>query len=75
MIQWENVNGKQLLNLREINEEILPKMAKRLHVKGDYYELCLRMLEEKAEALGITPFKIRTEEELLWEIAQMKKRK
>ena len=75
MIQWENVNGKQLLNLREINEEILPKMAKRLHVKGGYYELCLRMLEEKAEAFGITPFVIRTEEELLWEIAQMKKNK
>ena len=42
MLQWENANGKQLLNLREINEEILPKMAKRLHVKGGYYELCLR---------------------------------
>ena len=50
-------------------------MAKRLHVKGGYYELCLRMLEEKAEAFGITPFVIRTEEELLWEIAQMKKNK
>ena len=22
MLQWENANGKQLLNLREINEEI-----------------------------------------------------
>ena len=75
MLQWENANGKQLLNLREINEEILPKMAKRLHVKGGYYELCLRMLEEKAEGLGITPFVIRTEEELLREIAQMKKEK
>ena len=50
-------------------------MAKRLHVKGGYYELCLRMLEEKAEGLGITPFVIRTEEELLREIAQMKKEK
>ena len=75
MLQWENANGKQLLNLREITEEILPKMAKRLHVKGGYYELCLRMLEEKAEGLGITPFVIRTEEELLREIAQMKKEK
>lgn len=75
MLQWENANGKQLLNLREINEEILPKMAKRLHVKGGYYELCLRMLEEKAEGLGITPFVIRTEEELLREIAQMKEEK
>ena len=64
-----------LCYLREINEEILPKMAKRLHVKGGYYELCLRMLEEKAEGLGITPFVIRTEEELLREIAQMKKEK
>ena len=63
-----------LCYLREINEEILPKMAKRLHVKGGYYELCLRMLEEKAEGLGITPFVIRTEEELLREIAQMKKK-
>lgn len=75
MVQWEKAEGRQRPNLREINEEILPKMAKRLHVKGSYYELCLRMLEEKAEALGITPFVIRTEEELLWEIAQMKKRK
>lgn len=45
-------HGKQLLNLREINEEILPKMAKRLHVKGGYYELCLRMLRKKQRVLG-----------------------
>lgn len=73
MLQWERADKKQQLSLREINEEILPRMAKQMRVKGGYYELLLSMLEEKAEALGITPFEIRTEEELLWEIAQKKK--
>ena len=37
--------------------------------EGDYYELLLRFLEQEAEAAKITPFQIRTEEELLLEIA------
>ena len=65
------------LPLREINEKLLPKFARKLKAKeGDYYEMLLRFLEQEAELANISPFKIRTEEELLLEIAEFwKKRK
>ena len=65
----EKMAGRELL-LREINERLLPRFARKLKIKeGDYYELLLRFLEQEAEAAKITPFQIRTEEELLLEIA------
>lgn len=75
LIQWEMSGGKHMISLREINEEILPHKAKHLHVKGGYYDLLLRMLEEKADTLGISPFAIRTEEELIREIAEKKRKR
>lgn len=65
----EKMAGREL-PLREINERLLPRFARKLKIKeGDYYELLLRFLEQEAEAAKITPFQIRTEEELLLEIA------
>ena len=56
-------------SLREINEKLLPRLARKLKVKeGDYHALLLHYLEKSAEEVGITPFKIRTEAELLREI-------
>ncbi len=55
--------------LREINEKILPKMAKKLKRKeGDYSAVLISFLERNAEAFEISPFSIRTEEKLLREI-------
>ena len=72
----EKMAGRDL-PLREINEKLLPKFARKLKAKeGDYYEMLLRFLEQEAELANISPFKIRTEEELLLEIAEFwKKRK
>lgn len=62
-------------SLRELNETILPKLAKHLKVKdGGYYDLLTALLERLAERQGISPFRVRTEEMLLLEIAaKMKK--
>ncbi len=56
--------------LREMNESLLPRLARRLRVRGgDYHKLLLAYLEAEAEAAGISPFQIRTEEDLLLQIA------
>lgn len=61
-------------SLREWNEKLLPNLAKRLQCKEDGYDaLLIRLLERLAEEAGISPFQIRTEEELLREIAAGKK--
>ena len=57
-------------SLREINEKILPKLAKKVKAKDeDYCEILLRFLEKIAEAAEISPFKIRTEAEFIQEIS------
>ena len=56
------------VSLRELNEEILPALAKRLDVKGDYYELFLTLLERMAQASSISPFRIRTDREFYREV-------
>lgn len=62
---------EETVSLREMNERLLPKMAKKLKAKdSDYYGILLRFLEQLAEKAGLSPFKIRTEEELLSEIAE-----
>ena len=57
------------ITLREFNEEILPAFARKLGcTDGDYYELFLAMVERMAQASNITPFRIRTDEELYQEV-------
>ena len=57
------------LSLRELNERILPRLARKLKAKeGDYHDILIRYLEMNAEEAEITPFQIRTETELLQEI-------
>lgn len=59
------------VSLREMNEKLLPKLAKKLKAKdSDYHGLLLCFLEQLAEKAALSPFKIRTEEELLSEIAE-----
>ena len=57
------------ISLREFNEEILPAFGRKLGcTEGDYYELFLSMLERMAQVSGITPYRIRTDEELYQEV-------
>ena len=64
----------EALPLREINEKLLPRFARKMKVKeGDYHEMLLRFLEKNAEQAGIFPFQIRTEAELLQEIIEYRK--
>ena len=56
------------ISLRELNEEILPALAKRLDVEGDYYDLFLSLLERMAQASAISPFRIRTDREFYQEV-------
>lgn len=72
-LQWicKHIPKEETLSLREINEKILPRLAKRLRAKdGDYTTLLLRFLEWAAEKHGISPFRIRTEAEMLAAIAE-----
>lgn len=65
----ETILEEEILSLREINEKILPKLARKVKAKdGDYHEILLRFLEKIAETEEISPFKIRTEAEFLQEI-------
>lgn len=67
----EEKYGQKKPSLRELNEKILPKLAKKLKVKeGGYYEILIAFLEDMAQQLGITPFAVMTEEELLQKIGQ-----
>ena len=64
------------ISLREMNEKYLPRIARKLKVKeGGYHDILVRFLEKNAEQAEISPFKIRTEGELLQEIIQYWKEK
>ena len=57
--------------LREINEKLLPRFARKMKVReGHYCEILIRFLEKQAEIAEISPFSIRTEAELLKEIVE-----
>lgn len=47
--------------LRELNEEVLPDLAKRLRLDGDYYDVYIGCLERMAEVSGIDPFEVMTD--------------
>lgn len=69
----EQLIGEEI-PLRDINERLLPRFARKMKAKdGDYYEILLRFLEKNAEQAGISPFRIRTEAELLQEIIKHQK--
>jgi NTE family protein len=58
--------------LRQLNEEILPKLADRLHCRGDYYDLFLAVMERLAHTCSLTPFRIRTDREFYDEVMTLR---
>jgi len=58
--------------LRELNEEILPKLADRLRIKGDYYDIYLTVMERLAQSCSLTPYRIRTDEEFYEEVMALR---
>lgn len=57
--------------LREVNEDIIPAMAKRLGAKsGDYYSVLLHSMEKAALERGLPRYRLITDRELLSELAQ-----
>ena len=54
--------------LRQFNEEILPRFAKRMDCEGDYYHIFLVMMERLAKSCSLTPFRIRTDREFYEEV-------
>lgn len=66
LIQGQNVS------LRQVNEEILPKLADKLRCKGDYYDLFLTVMERLALSCSVTPFRIRTDREFYEEVMTLR---
>lgn len=58
--------------MRQLNEEILPKFAKRLDCEGDYYDIFLMMMERLAKSCSLTPFRIRTDREFYEEVMALR---
>ena len=58
--------------LRQFNEEILPKFAKRMDCGGDYYNLFIAMMERLAQTCSLTPFRIRTDREFYEEVMALR---
>lgn len=56
------------VSLRTLNEEILPKFARRMDCEGDYYDLFIAMTERLAKSCSLTPFRIRTDREFYDEV-------
>lgn len=59
-------------SLRQLNEEVIPALAARLHCRGDYYDLLIAVLEHLAALYGLTPFRIRTDREVFEEISSLR---
>lgn len=45
-------------SLREINEAVLPQLARRVRAEGGYRDVWLRCLEHMAEEMSLNPFQI-----------------
>ena len=60
------------ITLRQFNEEVLPKFAKRADCEGDYYDLFLVMTERLAKSCSLTPFRIRTDREFYAEVMALR---
>lgn len=73
LVKNEAEKNGETLTLREINEDKIPRLAKKIKEKGDYHALAVRILERRAEEMGISPFQIVTEEELFEQILKAQK--
>ena len=60
------------ISLRQLNEDILPRFAKRLDCEGDYYDIFLMMTERLAKSCSLTPFRIRTDREFYDEVMALR---
>ena len=60
------------ISLRQLNEEILPRFAKRLDCEGDYYEIFIAMMERLAKSCSLTPYRIRTDREFYEEVMALR---
>ena len=60
-------------NLRQINEEILPRLADKLRCKGDYYDLYLKVMERLAESCSLSPYRIRSDREFFDEVMALRR--
>lgn len=69
LLQLLNAQG---LSLRQVNEEVLPKLAEKLRCRGDYYDLYLAVMERLAQSCSLVPFKIRTDEEFHAEVMALR---
>lgn len=58
--------------LRQLNEEILPRFAKRVDCEGDYYALFIILMERLAKSCSLTPFRIRTDREFYDEVMSLR---
>jgi NTE family protein len=58
--------------LRQLNEDILPKFAKRMDCGGDYYDLFICMMERLADSCALTPFRIRSDREFYEEVMALR---
>ncbi len=53
-------------SMRDVHEQILPRIAREYGVeRGDYFDILLRYLERSGEALAVPEFDIVTDEQLL----------
>ena len=59
-------------SLRQLNEEILPRFAKKMDCEGDYYDIFLTMMERLAKSCSLTPFRIRTDREFYDEVMALR---
>ncbi|MDO4530825.1 MAG: patatin-like phospholipase family protein [Bacillota bacterium] len=70
-VLFEQLYLEKAASLREWNEKLLPRLAKKKRVKdGDYYDLLVQVLEELSDEVGLTPFSVRTEEGWIREIGE-----
>jgi NTE family protein len=60
------------VSLRTLHEEVIPKLAEKLHCKGDYYEIYLTVMERLAVSCSLTPYRIRTDEEFYQEVMALR---
>lgn len=58
--------------LRQLNEDVLPRFAKRVDCEGDYYDLFIIMMERLAKSCSLTPFRIRTDREFYDEVMALR---
>ena len=61
-----DIYGRDGRNLRRLCEQRLPKLARKLGVQsGDYYELLIAVMEERAKSRQLENFRIYTDKEFI----------